>query len=417
MTAMRRRRIVARTLLVAGLLALLAPSGCLWEERELPPALSGDPVLIGIPLPLSGSKAAFGEAKLRAYEMAVEEINAAGGVSGRPLALVVKDTAGEPDTAAAAARELIKSDGVTLLAGEYSSTCALAVAAVAQEYSLPYLVDSAAADDITQQKWSYVFRLNAPASLYASGLWSFFGQVVKPRTMAIVYEHTDYGTSVARAMRSWCRDQGISIEVDASYEPGDLDFGPLVDRVREAAPDVVYVVSYLVDASLFIRQARSAGLAPGLFAGGAAGFVMPEFITNTGPGADGVVTAALWAPSVDYPGAEEFAETFRARYGEYPTYHAAESYACIYVIDDALRRAASTAPERVRVALADTELVTVFGAIRFEKFGKYLNQCRAGTIVLQVQKGRHEVIWPPECATAEYVYPDPAASGPGESGQ
>lgn len=402
------------SLCVAGPLAL---PGCLWEKRDMAPALTGDLIKVGLPLPLTGSKAAFGESKRNAYEMAAEEINAAGGVNGRPLVLVVKDTGGEPDTAASVAEELISVDKVTLLAGEYSSACSLAVAGVAQRSAIPYLVDSAATDDITQQKWQYVFRLNPPASLYAQGLCGFLAEVVKPRSMAIVYEHSEYGSSVARAMRFWCRDNGVRVAMDEGYEPGVLDFTPVISRLKDANPDLVYLVSYLMDASLIMRQARSQGFLPRLFAGGAGGFVLPEFIANAGEASENVVTAALWARTAEFPGASEFAETYKARYGGYPTYHAAEAYACIYVIDDALRRAASTDPERLRVALADTELVTVFGPVRFEKFGKYLNQNRGSTIVLQILGGRHEVVWPPECATNEYVFPDPAWPGAAGTGQ
>jgi branched-chain amino acid transport system substrate-binding protein len=389
--------------------------GCSWRKADMPPALEGVPIIIGIPLPLTGAKAAFGEIKRNAYEMAVEEINAAGGVAGRPLVLVIRDTAGEPNAAVSVAEELINVNKVVMLAGEYSSACGLAVAGIAQRYRMPYLVDSAAADSITQQKWGFVFRLNPPASLFAQGLISFLGEVVRPDSIAIVHEHSDFGASVARAMRSWCQEKRIRVPVYQGYEPGALDFTPVLNKIRDARPDVVYMVSYLMDASLVMRQARSQEIAPSLYAGGAAGFVLPEFITNAGAASENVVTAALWTHTIGYPGAAEFAETYRARYGQYPTYHGAESYACIYVIADVLERAASTDPERLRVALADTDLMTVFGPVRFESFDRYTNQNRMNTLVLQIIGGKHETIWPPEAATADYVFPDPASGEP--SGQ
>ncbi len=395
--------------------ASLALPGCRWEKRDVPPALAGDPIKVGLPLPLTGAQAAFGETKRNAYEMAAEEINAAGGVDGRPLVLVLKDTGGEPDTAASVAQELIRVDKVTLLAGEYSSACSLAVAEVAQRYAIPYLVDSATADEVTEQEWQYVFRLTPPAGLFAQSLCGFFREVVKPRSMAIVYERSEYGSSVARAMRSWCRETGVHVTVDESYEPGLLGFTAVISQLKEAKPDVVYLASYL-DASPIVRQARAQGLSPKLLAGGAGGFVLPDFVAKGGQAVENVVTAALWSPVVEFPGAGEFAETYKARYGDYPTYHSAEAYACICVIDDALRRAASTDPERLRAALVDTELVTVLGPVRFEKFGKHLNQNRGSTMVLQILGGKYEVIWPPECATAQCVFPDPAWAGTAQTG-
>ena len=373
------------------------------------PALEGSPITIGIPLPLTGALAAFGEIKRNAYEMAVDEITAAGGVDGRPLALVFRDTAGEPNAAALVAEELINIHQVAILSGEYSSACGLAVAGIAQRYRVPYLIDSAAADSITQQDWDYVFRLNPPAALFAQGLTCFLEEIVRPDSLAIIHEHSDFGASVARAMRAWCRERRISVPVYHGYEPGTLDFTPVLANVRAARPDVVFMVAYLMDASLIMRQARARGLSPFLFAGGAAGFALPEFIANAGPASEGVVTAAIWSHTIGYPGTAEFAETYRARYGQYPTYHGAEAHACIYVIADALQRAASTDPDRLRVALADTELMTVFGPIRFESFDGYTNQNRMNTLVLQVLGGKHETIWPPEAATAEYLFPDPAS--------
>jgi len=397
-------------------LAATAP-GCAWRRPDLAPAARGEAIRIGVPLPLTGAKAGFGEIKRNSYEMALEEVNAAGGVDGRPLEFIFRDTAGDPDAAAAVAEELITADKVAVLAGGYSSSCCLAIARVAQRYGVPYLIDSAAADSVTQQGWDYVFRLNPPAALVAQGLISFFSEIVHPRSMAVIYEHSDFGSAMAEAMRGWCRDSGVDVPVFESYEAGAIDFTPILTKVKQAAPDVVYMVSYLTDASLIMRQARSQGLVPKLFAGGACGFVLPRFIENAGCATENVVAAALWAPTLDYPGALTFAETYRARYGEYPTYHGAGSYACVHVAADALLRAASEDPERIRVALSDTDLMTAFGPIRFESFDDYMNQNALGTIVLQIQNGVHEVVWPPEAATADYVYPDPAGAGEGQTGR
>jgi len=400
--------------IMVGLLALVvlgaAGSGCVWRRVEMVPPLEGEPVVVGIPLPLSGAKAAFGEAKRNAYQLAADQVNAEGGLDGRPLALVFRDTAGDPATAAEVGEELI-AEGATLLIGEFSSGCALALAAVAQRLSVPYLVDSAAADAITQQKSPYVFRLNPPAGLLAQGLESFLTGVVHPRSLAIVYERSDYGSSCARAMREWCRRNGVTVPVFEAYEPGALDFGPLLERVGQASPDVLYMVSYLVDASLLVRQARAKALSVRLLAGAGGGFVLPEFVESAGQAAENVVSAAVWAPTLGYPGAAVFAETYRARFGRYPGHHAAEAYAAIEVVADALRRAASTEPDRVREALAATELMTVLGPVRFENFEKYRNQNRLQTVVLQVRNGAYEVIWPPEAATAEPLFPDPLAGG------
>jgi branched-chain amino acid transport system substrate-binding protein len=387
------------------ILGTLVMAGCRWPSQGLPVAPRDVPVLIGVPLPLSGAKAAFGELKRNAFAMAAEEINAAGGVDGRPLVLIFRDTAGDPSAAAAAAEDLISRDRVVLLAGEYSSGCARAVAEVAQDHAVPYLIDSAAIDDLTQQKWPYVFRLNPPASLYAQGLTALLAELVRPSSMAIVYERSDFGAALAGSMRTWCRREEVRLSVFAAYEVGTLDFSPILSEIAEADPDVVYMVSYLIDATLLLRQARDRGLRPRLWAGGAAGFVLPELVAAAAEDAENVVTVSLWAPSLGFPGATDFSEAYRSRFGVYPSYHAAASYACVYVIADAVRRAASTSPERIRAALLDADLQTAFGPVRFESFGRFQNQNRPGAIVLQIIRGKFEVVWPPDWATAELVVP------------
>ncbi|MEW6031435.1 MAG: ABC transporter substrate-binding protein [Bacillota bacterium] len=409
----RRARALVALVSSAVLAAILAPApaGCAWRRSELHPAFEGGPITIGVPLPLTGVQAVVGQVKRNAYEMAAEEINAGGGVDGRPLVLLIRDTGGEPGSAAALAEEMITGSGVTFLIGEYSSAASLAVAGVAQKYGVPYLIDSAAADGITQNDWRYVFRLNPPAGLLALGLTGFLKEVVKPRAVAIIYESGEFGASAARAMRNWCWENWIDVPVYQSYDPGIDDFTPILARIKGSRPDVVFMVSYLMDASMLVRQARAQGVTARLFAGAAGGFALPEFILEAGPAAEHVVAVAPWAPTLRYPGTAEFAETYRARYGQYPTYHAAQAYAAVHVAADVLERAASTDPERLRVALVDTGLMTVFGPIRFESFGKYKNQATMNPVILQVLGGRHETIWPPEVATAAYVFPDPAGTG------
>lgn len=344
----------------------------------------------------------MGQVKRNGYEMAVAEINAAGGVDGRPLELVIRDTGGEPRTAAAVAEQLLSAGGVRLLAGECSSACAAAVAAVAQRYGVPYLVDTADDDALTQQGWSYVFRLCQTAGLSVTTLTVFLAEVVRPRNLAVVYEDTDLGASAARALRGWCWTAGVPLALSQSFRSAASDFAPVVAAMGRARADAAVLVSSSPsDAALLIRRAKDEGPPPVLLAGVGPGFSESSFLAAAGDAAENLFTVSGWAAGAGFPGAAEFAETYRARYGQEPTSEAAQAYACVTVIADALTRAASDDPARLSQALARTETVTVVGPVRFEKFGKYLNQNRPVGLVLQVQNGRPQIVWPPEAAKSE----------------
>ncbi len=370
-------------------------------------AIADDTVVFGIPLPLTGSKAKFGEIEKRSYQIAAEEINASGGIKGKKVVLEFEDSQGKPEISRAIAEKLIDVKKQPVLFGEYSSSCSKAIAAVAEERKVPYLVVTGAADNITQQNYRYVFRMNPTASYYTSGLRSFLREVVKPKTVAIIYESSDFGTKGAEGMVKEAKRLGMKVVLKEKYEAGAVDFKPILSKVKAKRPDLIYMVSYVMDAALLMRQIKELRIDAKLFAGGAAGFAIPEFIENAKDAAEYVVTATLWSPQVAYPGAKEFAEKYRSRYGKYPSYHGAEAYSALYVIKDVLERASAWTPEEIRKAMKETNLMTAFGPVKFEDREGYQNQNFMDTLVLQVINGKHETIWPLKYASKKYVFPIP----------
>ena len=370
-------------------------------------SLFAQEVKFSIPLPLTGTNAKFGEIEKRSYEIALEEINAKGGVKGKKIVLVFEDSQGKPEVARSIAEKLIDVKKQPVIFGEYSSSCSKAIAAVAEERKTPYLVVTGATDDITQQNYKYVFRLNPTNAYYASGLMSFFKEVVKPTSIAILYESSDFGTSGAEDMVKQAEKFPMKVLAKEQYEKGAIDFKPILSKVKSEKPDVIYMVSYVMDASLLIRQIKELRIDAKLYAGGAAGFAIPEFIQSAKEAAEYVVTATLWSPQVVYPGAKEFAEKYKKLFEDYPSYHGAEAYSALYIIKDVLTRAKSWTPSDVRAAMKATSMTTAFGPIRFEDKEGYTNQNFMDTLVLQVINGQFETIWPQKYATKKYVYPIP----------
>jgi branched-chain amino acid transport system substrate-binding protein len=198
---------------------------------------------------------------------------------------------------------------------------------------------------------------------------------------------------------------GLQVVMKEGYEAGAVDFKPLLVKVKAKRPDLVYMISYVMDASLLMRQAKELNLNPKLFVGGAAGFTLPEFQKNAGDASEYVFSATLWTPSVPYPGAKAYYEKFAAVYDSPTEYHGAEAYAAMYVIGDALKRAKSLTPKAVRDALAETDMMTAFGPVKFVAYDMKTQQNRLPTFLVQWVNGMLETVWPKDVATVKYVYP------------
>ncbi|HKA35887.1 MAG TPA: ABC transporter substrate-binding protein [Thermoanaerobaculia bacterium] len=362
---------------------------------------------VGIPLPLTGAEAKFGEMEKQAYEMAVEEINVRGGVNGVKLALDIQDSGGKPETATAIVEKFITINKYPIVVGEYTSQCSYAVAGVCEKYNVPYLVVTGAADKITQQGWKNVFRLNPPASLYNLGVFSFFEQVAKPKTIAILYENTDFGNSTSKAMKDYCDSHGVQVVLSEGYQAGAVDFKPILQKVKSLRPDIIYMVSYLMDASLLMRQSKELDINPQAFIGGGAGHTLPEFLQNAAEASEYCMSATLWTPQVKYPGAKEFFDNFKKKFNKEADYHGAEAYAAAYVLADTLKRAKAATSDELRASLAATDTMTAFGPVKFVSWGQFSNQNKMDTLVLQVVNKKYETVWPAAASSAKFVYPVP----------
>jgi branched-chain amino acid transport system substrate-binding protein len=368
-------------------------------------ASAADTIKVGIVLPLTGPQAKFGEIEKQSFDMALEEINGSGGIKGKKLELIMEDDTGRPEVGRSVVEKLITKDKVVMLGGGYSSSVTFGVAGVAQQNRVPFLINTGSADKITEQGWDYIFRLNPPVSEYASGVETFLAEVVKPKTAVILHENSLFGTKGAKSFNKTCDQLGIKVLMTEGYEHGGIDFKPVLVKVKEMDPDIVYMISYIMDASLLMRQARELKLTPKLFIGGAAGFTLPEFTQNAGPASNYVVSATLWHQVLPLPGAMDYFTRFKARYNKDTEYHGAEAYSAAYVIADVLKRAKSFSPEDIKQALHETKLMTVFGPVYFTSYGKKTNQNRLTTYVVQWQDGHLQLIWPKNLANAKYVYP------------
>ncbi len=367
-----------------------------------------DTIKIGIILPLTGDLAKFGEIEKNSFMMALEEINALGAVHGKKLELVIEDTQGKPEIARSALEKLVTQDKVVMIGGGYSSSETYAAVSVAQKQKVPFLVNTGAADNITEQGYEYIFRLNPPVSEYPSSLESFLKESAKDvKTAVILFENSLFGQSGSKEFEAQATKWGLKVLLKEGYAKGAIDFKPLLTKVREKNPDLIYMISYYMDASLLIRQSMELNINPKLFVGGAAGFTLPEFLKNSGKATEYVYSATLWTPTVPYKGAKEYYDKYLNKFKEPTEYHGAEAYAAMYVIADAIKRAKTPAPADIREALTKTDMMTVFGPVKFISYGKMTQQNKLPTFLVQWQNGQLETVWPKDVATKKYIYPIP----------
>jgi branched-chain amino acid transport system substrate-binding protein len=294
-----------------------------------------------------------------------------------------------------------------MVVGGVSSSVAWVAASSCQERKLPFLITTAAADRITEQGWPYVFRLTAPSGEYSLSMEGFLKEVGDIRSVAILHENTLFGFDTAREWLDRFRKLGFRISMKWGYDEGITDFRPILARISDKGPDMIFLVSRVKEAGMIMRQVQEIGLNAKLFAGGTQDFLTPLFRDEAGEASEYVCSTALWTPSVPYPGARTFRDQFLQKHGLPPDYHAAQAYAAAYIIADAMGRAGSSDGSAVRQAMAGTDMMTVYGHVRFVSYGRKTQQNRVPTLLVQWQSGILETVWPRTQASAGFIYPAP----------
>lgn len=357
---------------------------------------------IGAVLPMTGPAAVFGEKFQQAYTMAVEEINAAGGVNGKKLELLIEDSQEKPQIGKTATEKLI-SAGVLVLTGGRSSGVTLVEAQVAEENKVPYLIDHGSSDLATRSGYEYVFRMNPTAGMYTNALKAYFDEN-KPSAVVHINVDNAYGEAIYEyGLKGYMKDAGIDYRV-IKYAAGQLDLKPIMMQAKSADPQVVIMTAGDDnDATQLMKAAQEAGLAPEMFVGTGAGHSIMGFANQAGPLAETVLTAGPWHGDRSQEQYKQFFEKFTSTHGHEPGEHEIEGYAAIYVLADVLGRAEPLDREGVRKALAETDVTTIFGKVKFENFDGYTNQNRAMTDLSQWIGGKMYTVYPKEQAQRELV--------------
>ena len=313
---------------------------------------AAEPVKIGFFMSITGRDASFGEVSLHGARLAVDELNAAGGVLGRPVVLMVEDNRSLAGESATAAKKLITRDHVAVLIGECSSARTLEAAPVAQAAGIPLITPAATNPKVTQSG-DAIFRVCFIDPFQGDVIAAFAHRRLGLRRAALLIDASaPYSVGLAEYFAKTFTALGGEIVISQKYAGADTDFRAQLTAIRAAKPDAIFLPGYYVAAGLVARQAKELGITATLLGGD--GFEAPQLLEIGGAAMEGVYYSTHFATENTGGASRAFVEAYRQRHGSAPNGLAALTYDAVKLAADAMKRAGSTGPGALRKALAAT---------------------------------------------------------------
>jgi len=422
--AIKSRRGITKIQAVLLLAVIVIPSAVgYWYYQSL--QTPSTEIVIAAPLPLSGTMATIGVSCQRGHDLAIEDINAAGGVKalgGAKLKIVYGDIKSDPTVTTSETERLINTYHPTAILGAYASSLTYVATEVSERNKVPFLAPMAQADAITDRGFKYVFRQAIRASSVGAKaidmiveMSQHFGTPVK--TIAIVYENTLWGQTSSEAARKHAPEVGFTIVYDEAYSQGSSDLSPVVTKLKAAAPHVVVLASYLNDAILMARTFHELDFnALGYVAMGG-GYLEPDFIKSAGKDSEYFFAGSGWQRDLNIPGMADVVRRYEEKYGIFMNEHAGLCYAATWLIKEVLELSGKLHPDKpldpdsVRDAFLKIDIssgpavMTAGGRAKFNEKGDNIY----GThVYLQVLGGAQHTVWPFDRASTDAVWPAPA---------
>jgi branched-chain amino acid transport system substrate-binding protein len=301
-------------------------------------------------------------------EMAVADINAAGGLLGRKVELGIYDDACDPKQARAAA-EKAASDKIVFMAGHYCSSSSIPASEVYQENGIlqitPASTNPRLTDEAAAKGWTTVFRTCGRDDQQAIVAGKMLATKYKGKNIAILHDKTTYGEGLAKEVQKQVKANGQAEKIYDAFGKGDKDFSAIISKLKAANIDVVYVGSYHTETGLLTRQAREQGLKAQIMGGDA--LVTDEFLQITGKAGEGVMFTFSSDPALR-PTAKKVVDAFKAK-GINPEGYTLYTYAAVQVWAAAVKKAGTTDYKKVAEAIRSQEWDTVLGKLGFDKKG------------------------------------------------
>lgn len=399
------RRIYAIAIASAALAGFAAP----------PATAQQDVITFGTALSLTGRTATEGRLVKEGYDLYVQQINERGGikVAGKNYKVAIKyyDDQSDGNTSAKLYERLITEDGIKLLLGPYSSGITFAASPVAEKHQVPMVAAHAAATTVYSRGFKYLFATLTPVDQYTSNMIRMAAEA-KPRAqrVALIHENALFPQAGIDAAERQAKAAGLDVVYKEAYPTGTKDFAAMIEAVKARNPDVLIASGYTADMIVLARQTSEQKLQLKML-GFTLGPTLPGFVESLGQRAENLLEPVQWTADMPWKDeifgwtAAEYAALCQKMYNHVCDYHPPQSTAALQVYQRAIEKAGSLDPQKVRDALAQTNIMTAYGPIRFNEQGQNIAK---GMSVIQIQGGKPVVVFPLDGAKAQLVYPMPS---------
>jgi branched-chain amino acid transport system substrate-binding protein len=335
------------------MLRCIFPTVCLALIAAGSVILAQDEIVIGEYASLTGGSASFGQSSHKGTALAIDEINATGGVLGKKLKLITEDDQSQAGQPATIARKLISQDKAVAILGEVASSKSLEAAPICQQNKIP-MISPASTNPKVTEVGDYIFRV-CFIDPFQGTVMSKFAQSKGWKNVAVLTDvKQDYSVGLAEFFIKDFKESGGQIVKEQKYSTGDKDFKPQLTSIKAAKPDAIFVPGYYAEVSLIAKQARLLGIKAPLLGGD--GWVGDSLLKVAGNALDGSFFSCHFSSADKSPVVQGFVEKFKAKHnGETPDDMAALGYDSAMILADAIKRAGSTEPEKLRDAIAATK--------------------------------------------------------------
>jgi branched-chain amino acid transport system substrate-binding protein len=356
---------------------ILCVLGCGGEKR------AANAIVVGHVASMTGDTATFGRSADQGMRMAIEEINVAGGVLGKPIELITEDDRSVTEEARTAAQKLLQRDQVVALLGEVASSRSLAAAPEAQRARVPMISPGSTNPKVTEVG-DYVFRACFIDPFQGAVMARFAVDELHAKRVAILFDFKqDYSVGLADYFRETAQKLGAEIVADERYTSGDIEFRAQLTTIRAAKPDAIFVPGYYTELGLIAKQARELDIDVPLLGGD--GWDSEKTIEIGGDAVEGYFFSTHYAADSDSPRVQAFVTEFTKRYGATPDAMAALGYDTARILADALGRAGATDGPALRNAIAATKAFDgVTGKISMDEH----RNARKDAVVLKIEGGK-----------------------------
>ena len=373
-------KVLSLYLLLAGLLAAcVAPAQPVIPSNEsTPPAIeahaeeaqaqegqTGEPIYMGVSGPLTGPNAQYGEQWQKGFDLALEQINGAGGINGRPLEYIFEDTQSDPKQSVVVAQKFVADPRIIVELGDFSSGASMAASPIYQRGGLIQFGFTNSHPDFTNAGGDYTWSNSVTQSQASPALADFAITELGLQKLAVFYLNTDWGQSSYDLFAERVTELGGEMVSTEAYLAEEKDFRSALTNARDANPDALILFSYQADGALIAQQVRQAGLDVPIV--GASPLQSPDFLELGGDAVEGVLIVSQFLPTDPRPHVKEVVDAYMAKYDETPDFFAVHAYDTIQIIAKAIELGGPTR-EGVHSALSEIKDVpsVIYGTASFD---------------------------------------------------